>query len=105
MARGDAPATMDELRTDFIEKLKDVTGNSAVNAVALRFLNQALHDMHQEAWWWAERRATLRTIAPYSTGTVDVAITSLTTRRTVTGTDTLWTSTNTFDDANAVAGY
>ena len=93
------------MRTDFIEKVKDITGNSAINTIVNRFLNQALHDMHLERWWWAERRSAIRTIAPYSTGTVDVAVTSLTTRRTVTGTSTVWTTTNSYDEANAVAGY
>src|SRR3990167_8625321 len=106
MAASDAPATLSELATDMLEKLKDVTGNANINTIIYRFLNQANHDMHQDhQWWWTERRSTLRTIAPYSTGTVDVAITSLTPRRAVTGTDTLWATANTFDDANAVAGY
>jgi hypothetical protein len=105
MAAGDTPATLGELQTDFLEKLKEVTGNTAVTAIATRFLNQALQDIHSERWWWAERNSTIRTIAPYTTGTVDVAITDLTARRTVTGTSTLWTTTNTFGDANAVAGY
>lgn len=104
MPAGDAPATMAELRTDFLEKLKDITGNTAMNDIALRFLNTALQDMHNEDWWWAERPAFLRTVAPYSTGTIDIAVTSLTTRRTVTGTSTAWNTTNSFDVANAVAG-
>src|SRR3990167_2485044 len=101
MAVGDNPATMAELRTDFLEKCKEVTGVTGINAIALRFLNEANHNIHEERWWWAERRATIRTFAPYTTGTVAVAVTNLTTRRTVTGTDTLWDTTNTFGDANA----
>src|SRR3990167_116794 len=104
MAAGDAPATLSELRTDFLQKCKEVTGVSAINTVVNRFLNQANHDIHLERWWWAERRATIRTFDPYTTGTVDVAITSLTTRRTVTGTSTAWNTTNTFGDTNAQAG-
>lgn len=104
MAAADAPATFDELRTDFLEKAKEVTGVTAINTVAGRFLNQALHDMHLERWWWAERRATIRTFDPYTTGTVAVAVTSLTTRRTVTGTDTAWATANSFGDNNAQVG-
>src|SRR3990167_750933 len=104
MAAADAPATFAELRTDFLEKAKEVTGVSAINAISGRFLNQANHDIHLERWWWAERRATIRTFDPYTTGTVDVAITNLTTRRTVTGTDTAWNTTNSFGDTNAQAG-
>lgn len=103
MAAGDAPATLSELRTDFLEKAKEVTGVSAVNTIADRFLNQALHDMHLERWWWAERRSTIRTFDQYTTGTVDVAVTSLTTRRTVTGTSTAWATANSFGDNNAQA--
>lgn len=103
MAAGDAPSTLGELQTDFLEKLKEVTGNSTVNTIVTRYLNQALQDMHQERWWWAERRNTIRTNPPYTTGTVAVAVTSLTTRRTVTGTSTLWTTANSFGDNNAQA--
>ena len=100
----DAPATFAELRTDFLEKCKEVTGVSAINTIVGRFLNQANHDLHLERWPWAERRATIRTFDPYTTGTVAVAITTLTTRRTVTGTTTAWNTTNSFGDTNAQVG-
>ena len=103
MAAADAPATLSELRTDMLEKLKDVTGNSAINTIIDRFLNQANQDMHEERWPWSERSATLRTVTPYSTGTVDVAVTNSTTRVTVTGTSTVWSTTNSFGDANVTA--
>lgn len=104
MAAGDAPATLSELRTDFLEKAKEVTGVTAINTIVNRFLNQANHDIHLERWPWAERRTTIRTFDPYTTGTVDVAITNLTTRRTVTGTTTAWATTNSFGDTNAQVG-
>lgn len=104
MAAGDAPATVSELQTDFLEKAKEVTGVSAINTIVLRFLNQANHDIHLERWPWAERASTIRAVAPYSTGTVDVAITSLTTRRAVAGTTTAWNTTNSFGDTNAQVG-
>lgn len=105
MASTDNPATLGELQTDFLEKLKEVTGVTAVTTVVTRFLNQALADIHGERWPWAERSSTIRTVAPYTTGTVAVAITDLTTRGAVAGTSTLWTTTNSYGDANAVAGY
>ena len=91
------------MRTDFLESVKETTGVSAVNTIVDRTLNKALQDMHQERWPWQERRATIRTIPPYTTGTVAVAITSLTTRRTVTGTSTAWATANSFGDTNAAA--
>lgn len=104
MAAGDAPATLSELRTAFLEAAKEVTGVTAINTIVNRYLNTALTDIHLERWYWAERRATIRIFDPYTTGTVDVAITNLTTRRTVTGTSTLWSTTNSFGDANAQVG-
>ena len=104
MGAGDAPATLSELRTDFLEKAKEVTGVTAINTIVDRFLNQANHDIHLERWYWAERRATIRTFDPYSTGTLDVAITNLTTRRAVTGTSTVWNTANSFGDTPAQVG-
>ena len=103
MATTDAPATLSELRTFFLTALKEVTGVTAVNTAADAYLNSALQDIHQERWSWAERRRTFRTHVPYSTGTVSVAITNLTTRGTVTGTSTAWTTTNSYGEANAQA--
>lgn len=105
MAATDSPATLSELRTAFLNGLKEVTGNSAINTVVDRYLNLGLQDMHQERWWWAERRSTIRTNPPYTTGTIAVAITSLTTRRTVTGTGTVWNTANSFGDTNAATAY
>src|SRR5574341_104192 len=102
MAATDAPATLSELRTAFLDHLKEVTGNTAVNTVVDRTLNVALQDMPEEKWWWAERRSTIRTYPPYSTGTVDVAITPLTTRRTVTGSGTAWNTANSWSDVNGI---
>ena len=102
MAVGDNPATLSELRTAFLDALKEVTGVTAVNDVATRYLNIANHDIAQEKWPWSERRSTIRTSPPYTTGTVDVAITTLTTRRAVTGSGTAWNTANSFSDVNAI---
>ncbi|KKM01132.1 hypothetical protein LCGC14_1797520, partial [marine sediment metagenome] len=103
MAAGDAPSTLTELRTDFLEKLKEVTGVSAVNTIVNRFLNQANQDFHQERWWWAERRAVIITDNPYTTGTI--ALTLATSLTAVTGTDTLWNTANNFGRNNAIVGH
>lgn len=102
MAATDAPATLSELRTDFLNALKEVTGVTAVNTIADRYLNKGLIDMHQEPWPWAERRAVILTHAPYTTGTIDIL---LATRTTVTGTSTLWNTAVTgmgFNNARAL---
>lgn len=104
MAAGDAAKTFSELRTDFLEGLKDVTSSSAINTIANRYLNSALQDMHMERWWWAERRSTIRTRPVYTTGTVAIAVTTLTTRKAVTGTDSLWNTNNSYTEKNAIAG-
>lgn len=101
MAAGDAPATLAELRTDFQEALKEVTGVAAVNTITDRYLNKGLQAMHQEDWPWAERQAVILTHDNYTTGTVDIA---LATRTTVTGTGTAWNTAVTgmgFNNARA----
>lgn len=50
----------------------------------------------QEAWPWAERRATLLTHAPYTTGTVATTPGSTA----VTGTGTAWNTANTYGQTN-----
>ena len=62
-----------------------------------RLINTRLVDMHIQANFpWAERRATLLTHAPYTTGTVDTTVGSVT----VTGTSTVWTTSNSYGQAN-----
>lgn len=97
MAAADAPQTLSELRTAFLESLKEVTGNSTVNTIADRFLNQALADFELEHWPWQERRAVLLTKAPYTTGTV--AVTQGGTA--VTGASTAWATADAFGQNNA----
>ena len=80
-----------DLRRDLITRVSDVTGNTDVNTLADRMLNTALHDIHlnpNNHPYWAIRRGTLLTHAPYSTGTV--TITAATSRTAVVGTSTLW---------------
>src|SRR5688572_11173761 len=51
---------------------------------------------------WAERKGTVITRAPYTTGTV--SITTATSRTAVTGASTLWTTTDSYGTANVRAG-
>jgi hypothetical protein len=103
VSASDTPATLSEMQTDFLESLREATGVTATNTIATRYLNRANHHLHSEKWWWAERRGVIRTNPPYVTGTIDIA--TATSRTAVTGSGTLWTTTNTYGDANAVAGY
>lgn len=97
MAASDAPATLTEMATAFLEALKEVTGNSTVNTIAYRYLNDALRDFELEKWPWQERRAVLLTKAPYTTGTVSVSQGGTS----VTGTDTAWATADSFGQNNA----
>lgn len=78
--------------------MKEPTGNSALNTIADRYLNQALHDVHIDPghnFQWAIRRAYLITHDDYTTGTVAIDVSS--SRTAVTGSSTLWDT--------AVEGY
>lgn len=90
MSASTIPTDLADLRRDLITRVSDVTGNTDVNTLADRLLNTALHDIHMDPNiqpYWAVRRNTLLTHAPYSTGTVDITAAA---RTTVTGTSTLW---------------
>ena len=101
MAATDNPTILSECRTALQNVMKEVTGITAVNTVTDRYLNIALHDIHQERWWWAEAFGRLELHADYTTGTVSIA---LATRTTVTGSSTLWNTAVTgmgFNNARA----
>lgn len=106
MSSSTVPATLAELRTDFLESVREATTSSTVQVQANRCLNSALYDMHVSPGSkvpWAERRGVLITHAPYSTGTVTMDVS--TSRTEVTGTSTLWTTTvDGFGFANVRAG-
>lgn len=90
MAANDQLQTLADLRRDFQFRLREVEGVTVTNNASDRFLNIALHDIHTapgEVVPWAVRRGVIQTHAPYSTGTVAIA---LSTRTTVTGTSTEW---------------
>lgn len=91
-----------DLYTDLQNRVRVTTGVTATQAQAQRYINIALQDMHlgfDYKFPWAERQARLLTRAQYSTGTVTITQGSAT----LTGTSTLWTTTDVFGVANARA--
>lgn len=80
--------TFSDIYTDVLNRVRANTSDTTSINLAKRYVNKGLHDIHiQRNWPWAERKATLNTHAPYSTGTVAIALAA---RTTVTGTSTLW---------------
>jgi hypothetical protein len=103
MAAATIVTTFSDLYGDLIDRVREATGVVATNNIAKRFINTALHDMHigfAEKVPWAERRATLITQAPYSTGTVTITKGSTT----LTGSGTAWNTNNSFGVANMRVG-
>lgn len=102
MSTSTTPTTFSDLQTDLLNRVRANTSDSSQTTLAKRYLNMALHDVHiQQNWPWAERRATLKTHATYTTGTVSIA---LATRTTVTGSGTAWNTAVTgmgFNNARA----
>jgi len=103
MSAATQPTTFSDLYTSLSNKVRIETGVTATQDLAKGAINTALHDMHigtKEKFPWAERSATLRTKAKYTTGTV--AITKGSTA--VTGTSTEWDTANDFSENNVIAG-
>ena len=96
--------TFSDLYTDFLNRVREGTGVTALETLAKRYINTALQDVHINpgtVFPWSIRSAVLLTHAPYSTGTVDISASA---RTTVTGTDTLWNTAVTgmgFNNAQA----
>ena len=102
MSASTQPATFSELYTDLLNRVREQTTNTATLVQARRYINIGLYDMHngfQEKCPWAERQGRITTMAPYTTGTVSISQGSTT----LTGSSTLWTTTNAFSIANARA--
>mgnify|MGYP001576475567 FL=1 len=94
------PTDFSDLYSELLSATRSVTGVTAITNQARRYINRALYDIvlgfeHQLPW--LEREAFIRTHAPYTTGTVAVTRGSTT----VTGTDTLWTTANAYNENNA----
>jgi hypothetical protein len=67
---------------------------------AKRYINIALHDIHLGFDYklpWCEQSAYIRTKAPYTTGTISATVGS----DVLTGSSTVWTTTNAYGEANA----
>ena len=91
-----------DLYTDLQNRVRGQTGVTATETQAKRYINIALQDMHlgmDYRYPWAERQARLIVRAQYSTGTVTATKGSTT----LSGTSTLWTTTDAFSIANARA--
>lgn len=103
MSATTSPQTFSDLYTDLQNRVRDATSVTATQNIAKRYINIALQDMHiggGEKLPWAERDSILVTQPLYTTGTVTIAQGSTT----LTGTSTLWTTTNVFGVANVRAG-
>jgi hypothetical protein len=93
------PTDFSDIYTDILNKIRADTGQSTTVVQAKRLANTALHDIVFGLTYklpWLERRATLLTMTPYTTGTVAISVggTSL------VGTDTLWNTNNDYGVKN-----
>ena len=91
-----------DLYTDLQNRVRVTTGVTATETQAKRYINVALQDVHlgmDYRYPWAERQARLIVRAQYSTGTVTATKGSTT----LSGTSTVWTTTDAFGIANARA--
>lgn len=93
------PATFQDLYIDLLNRVRIPISNAASLVQAKRYINTALHDMamgNQYKMPWLEREGRLITHAPYTTGTVSITRGSTT----LTGSSTLWTTDNSYGQAN-----
>ena len=96
------PTDFSDLYTDLLNRVRDQTGVTATDNQAKRYINIALHDMHvgfDYRFPWAERQGRLIIRPTYTTGTV--SITNGDTA--LTGSSTVWTTTDAYGIANARA--
>lgn len=91
-----------DLYTDLQNRVRVSTGITATENQAKRYINTALYDMHvgfDYRFPWAERASTILSRVQYTTGTVTITQGSAT----LTGSSTVWTTTDAFGIANARA--
>ena len=91
--------TYSDIYTDIQNRVRVTTGITATENQAKRYANTALQDIAFGTDYrlpWLERRAILRTHAPYTTGTVDISVGATT----VTGTSSLWTTADSYGENN-----
>lgn len=92
--------TFSDIYTDLLNRVRAATGTTATDTQAKRYVNIAVQDIMLGFDYklpWAERRAVLRTHAPYSTGTVSISVGSTS----LTGSGTLWNTANSYSENNA----
>ena len=92
--------TFADLVEDLQNRVRVTTGITATSNVAKRYVNTALQDIALATDYklpWLERRAVLRTHAPYSDGTVAITVGSAA----VTGTGSAWNTNNSYGETNA----
>ncbi len=92
--------TFSDLYTDLLNRIRADTSQTATVTQAKRYINIALQDMHlgfDYKFPWAERSGRLILRAQYTTGTVSITKGS----QTLTGSSTVWTTTDAFGIANA----
>lgn len=95
--------TFRDLYMDLQNRVRVQTGVSATESQAKRYINIANQDFYLGFDYklpWAERRGFIRTHAPYTTGTVSIAVGSTS----LTGDTTLWNTANDYGEFNARAG-
>lgn len=103
MPAGDAPQTLTELRTDILERLRQITGVAATNTIVDRYINTAVFDMHLDRghlFPWSVRRDVIQTHPDYSTGTITLNRNATA----VTGASTTWATANAWGQNNARVG-
>ena len=94
--------TFSDLYTGLMQAVRVSTSVSATIEQAKRYINIALHDIHLGFDYklpWCERQTTLRTKAPYSTGTVSISVGSTS----LTGSGTEWNTSNGYAETNVEA--
>jgi len=94
--------TFEDLYTDLLNRVRVTTSVAATLEQAKRYINIALQDIHLGFDYklpWCERQSSVRTKAPYTTGTATFTKGTLT----VTGSSTLWNTNDSFSIKNVVS--
>lgn len=93
------PQTFQDLYMDLLNRVRASTNVNSTLEQAKRYINTSCHDMalgHDYKMPWLERQATLVTHAPYSDGTVGIAVGGTA----LVGTGTLWATDNNYGQDN-----
>lgn len=91
--------TFQDLYLELGQRLRLTTSLTSTLEQLKRAINVSLHDIHLATDYklpWTERQSTIRTKAPYSTGTVSISVGSVS----LTGSSTLWNTSNGYAETN-----